>query len=112
VQPLRCARIPAAVKNLAGLKSEASMIIAISLAAALVSTGLSVVDPPNDPAILEANNACVNAASALIARKLDKSVSQWIADCSHHPMPRYCTETVNVVREAKVAVPMSFVCGK
>jgi len=27
-------------------------------------------------------------------------------------MPRYCTETVNVVREAKVAVPLSFVCGK
>lgn len=88
------------------------MIVAISLATALVSTGLSVVDPLNDPAILKADNACVNAASALIARKLDKSVPQWIADCSRHPLPRYCTETVNVVREAKVAVPTAFVCGK
>lgn len=88
------------------------MIVTTLLTTALVSTGLSVVDPPNDPAILRADNACVNAASALIAHKADKSVSQWIADCSRHPMPRYCMETVNVVREAHVPVPPTFVCAR
>ena len=88
------------------------MIVAILLAAALVSTGLSVVDPPNDPAVIEANNACVNAASALIARKLDKSVSQWIADCSRpsHAALLHGNGERRARSQGRGAV--SFVCGK
>lgn len=87
------------------------MTIAISIAAALVST-IAIADPHDDPALVKADNACVNAAAALIAHDTVKEIPEWIADCTHHPLARYCVETINVVREAKVDVPPAFVCQR